>query len=73
MAFLKRCWAPCFTLNSSNMINLELGSIIIALYTALLHVLSFTYGIYVLIGGRTDTFYSPLFEFGRYGMNWIAR
>jgi hypothetical protein len=51
---------------------LELGSIFIAIYTAVLHFTFFFYGIYVLDGGRTDTFYSPLFEFGKSGMNWIA-
>jgi len=72
MVFLKRCWAPCFTLRDSNQINLGHGTIIIALYTSLLHFLGIMYGIYVLDGGRTDTFYSPLFEFGKTGMNWIA-
>jgi len=49
-----------------------MGSIIIAVYTAVLHILSLMYAVYILTGGRSDTFYSPLFEFSKHGMNWIA-
>ncbi|KAI1296590.1 Zinc finger matrin-type protein 2 [Halotydeus destructor] len=70
--FSKECWAPCFQLNKSNMVDLETGSKLIAYYTALVHFLTGFYGIYVVTGGRTDTFYSPLFEFDKTGMYWIA-
>lgn len=66
-----KCWAPCFVLNSGY-VKLKIGSRIIALYTALLHVLVFFYAVDILKGGRSDTFFSPLFEFSRYGMNVIS-
>ncbi|XP_054160638.1 uncharacterized protein LOC128958742 [Oppia nitens] len=68
MALLVRCWAPCFRLNSG-FATLRNGSIIIALYCAFLHILILFYSLYILMGGQSDTFYSPLFEFNRYGMN----
>ena len=67
MAPLSRCWAPCFTLNSG-FLNLKNGSIIISIYFGLIHVLILFYSMYILMGGQSDTFYSPLFEFNRYGM-----
>lgn len=70
MFSITTCWAPCFTIN--NWLDLESGSILIALYTALVHVLSMMYGVYILDGGRTDTFYSPLFEFGKSGARNMA-
>jgi len=71
--FLTRCWAPCFTLNSSSHVNLERGSILIAIYTAVLHVLSMFYGLALLTGSvRTDTFYSPVFEFSKASTRSIA-
>lgn len=70
--YLKRCWAPCFTLNQRNSIDLEPACIIIAIYTGVLHVLTGFYGIYVLDGGRTDTFYSPIFEFSKSTTNGLS-
>jgi len=67
MAPLSGCWAPCFTLNSG-FLNLRNGSIITSIYCGLIHVLIFFYSIYILMGGQSDTFFSPLFEFNRYGM-----
>src|SRR5689334_14409851 len=67
MAPLSRCWAPCFTLNSG-FLNLRNGSIITSIYFGLIHVLILFYSIYILMGGQSDAFYSPLFEFNRYGM-----
>lgn len=64
--FLVKCWAPCFTLSKDSRIPLERGSILIALYTAILHVLTLFYGIAILSNSvRTDTFFSPFFEFTR--------
>ncbi|RWS28682.1 hypothetical protein B4U80_00889 [Leptotrombidium deliense] len=68
MWFLTKCWAPCFTIKSSNRVSLRTGCVLIAVYTALLHLLSLSYVCYVLNGGRSDNFYSPLFEFSRFGM-----
>lgn len=64
--FLSTCWGPCFTVSQKNEIKLETAAIIIALYTALLHFLSFFYGMAILTDSvPTDTFFSPLFEFSR--------
>jgi len=71
MALPERCWAPCFTLNSG-FLKLKSAAIIISLYTALIHLLILFYSIYILMGGQSDTFFSPLFEFNRYGMTWSS-
>lgn len=71
MGLVKRCWAPCFTINSG-FLNLPKASFIISWYTAVLHILVLFYALYILMGGRSDTFFSPIFEFNRYGMNWIS-
>lgn len=64
--FLHYCWGPCFTVNQRNYVKLEKAAVITALYTALLHFLSLFYAIAILTNSvRTDTFYSPLFEFSR--------
>lgn len=60
--YLQNCWAPCFTLERGNKVSLESGSVLIAVYTAILHVLSFFYFLYIYCGGPTDQFYLPLFE-----------
>lgn len=70
---LTKCWAPCFTLNKANEINLERGSILIALYTAVLHILSLFYGIALLNNSvRTDTFFSPVFELSKSSTRMVA-
>lgn len=61
--YLQSCWSPCFTLNRDNRVSLETGSKIIAIYTAILHVLTFLYFLYIYFGGPTDQFYMPLFEY----------
>lgn len=71
MSRLKRCWAPCFTLNSG-FLKLQTASIIISLYTAVIHFILIFYFIFILSGGQSDTFFSPLFEFNKYGMNVIS-
>lgn len=71
MGPLKKCWAPCFTINSG-FLSLRNASIIISFYTALIHVLIFFYSVFILNKGQSDAFYSPLFEFNRYGMNCIS-
>ena len=68
---LKRCWAPCFTLNSGYL-ALEKGSKLIAYYTATLHIVFLFYGIYLLMGGQSDAFFSPFFEFSRKDTNILA-
>lgn len=68
---MKRCFAPCFSLSQINGINLDVASIIISLYTIVLHFLATVYFIYILNGGRNDIFYSPIFEFDK-GMKTIA-
>ena len=71
--FLRSCWGPCFTVNQRNYLNLEKGAIIVALYTAFLHFLSLSYAAAILADTvRTDTFYSPLFEFSRPTTKWLA-
>jgi len=71
MALLTNCWAPCFTLNSG-FLKLKSASIIISIYSAVIHVLLLFYSIYILMGGQSDTFFSPLFELNRYGMAWAS-
>ncbi|KAH9529448.1 hypothetical protein DERF_003333 [Dermatophagoides farinae] len=68
---LKRCWAPCFTLNSGYL-ALEKGSKLITYYTATIHILFLFYGIYLLMGGQSDAFFSPFFEFSRKDTNILA-
>lgn len=71
--FLHSCWGPCFTINQRNYVKLEKAAIITAIYTALLHFLSLFYAIAVLTNSvRTDTFYSPLFEFSRMTTEFLA-
>ena len=71
MKLMKRCFAPCFSLSPINGINLSLASIIISLYTIVLHFLAFFYFISILKGGRSDAFYSPIFEFDK-GMKTVS-
>lgn len=66
------CWAPCFTIRKSSTIKLEAATAIIAIYTGLIHLIVFFYGIYIIDDGRTDTFYSPIFEFNHSTNVWIA-
>lgn len=61
--YLQNCWSPCFTLNRDNKVSLEEGSVQIAFYTAIIHVLSFFYSLYIYFGGPTDLFFIPIFEF----------
>lgn len=68
---LSKCWAPCFTLNSGYL-GLEKGSRLIAIYTATTHVVFIFYGIWILCGGQSDTFFSPFFEFSRKNMYVLA-
>ncbi|RWS13099.1 cadherin-related tumor suppressor-like protein [Dinothrombium tinctorium] len=72
MQLLRSFWAPCFTVNKSNRVKLTTGCVLIAVYTAVLHLVLFTYFVDVWSGGRSDTFYSPLFEFSKSGMNVIC-
>ena len=61
--YLQNCWSPCFTLDKDNRISLESASVLISIYTAILHFLTFLYFLYIYFGGPTDQFYIPLFEF----------
>ena len=71
--FLHSCWGPCFTINQRNYVKLEKAAVITALYTALLHFMSLSYAIAILTNSvRTDTFYSPLFEFSRPTTEFLA-
>jgi hypothetical protein len=59
--------------NQRNYVKLEKAAIIISIYTALLHFLSLFYAIAILTNSvRTDTFYSPLFEFNRPATEFLA-
>ncbi|KAF7492442.1 hypothetical protein SSS_01114 [Sarcoptes scabiei] len=68
---LQRCWAPCFTLNSGYL-GLEQGSRLIAIYSGVVHIIFLFYGIYLLLGGQSDSFFSPFFEFNRKDSNILA-
>src|SRR6218665_2104865 len=68
---LNRCWAPCFRLDSGYL-GLEKASLVIASYTRGLHIVFGIYGIYILLGGQTDTFFTPFLEFSRKDMNSLA-
>ncbi|XP_074599550.1 uncharacterized protein LOC141853927 [Brevipalpus obovatus] len=62
---MKRCWAPCFTINRSNSINIERASVIIAIYTAILHFFGFFYAISLFGWGQSDFIVSPYFHADR--------
>lgn len=68
---LTQCWAPCFKLNSGYL-SLERASRLIALYTAVTHVVILLYAVWILCGGQSDTFFTPFFEFGRKDMYFLA-
>jgi len=68
---LARCWAPCFRLDSGYL-GLERASLVIGTYTGVLHVVFGIYGLYILLGGQSDTFFTPFFEFSRKDMNSLA-
>lgn len=68
---LSECWAPCFKLNSGYL-RLELATKIIAVYTGVIHVVLLFYSIFIIMGGSSDTFFSPFFEFNRKTMTTLA-
>lgn len=68
---LTSCWAPCFTLNSGYL-KLENANKLIAVYSAVIHVVLLFYSIFILMGGQSDAFFSPFFEFSRKSMYTLA-
>lgn len=68
---LTECWAPCFRLDSGYL-GLERASRLIATFTGSTHIVFIFYGVWILCGGQSDTFFSPFFEFSRRDMYVLA-
>ena len=68
---LTECWAPCFRIDSGYL-GLERASRLIATFTGSTHIVFIFYGVWILCGGQSDTFFSPFFEFSRRDMYVLA-